>query len=342
METPRSLDLFHRDVQAEMRRLLDGLALPLYNMVRYHMGWADTTGAPLDVYVGGKGLRPALCLLSAQAAGGNTQKALPLAASLELVHNFSLIHDDIQDRSPERHHRATVWQLWGDAQAINAGDSLFTIGRLALYGLLEQGLPAQKVLDIERILDETCLHLVEGQYLDLEFQSKLDITESDYLTMIGGKTAALMETSCYLGAYVASDDPSISQCFRALGRHLGYAFQIRDDVLGIWGRSQQMGKPVAEDIYNRKKSLPVVYALSNAQGPALQELQQMYGEGGLSASAVERALEILEAVGAQAYAQRLAAQHSEAAVAALNASGLANDAGEQLKELARFAVEREF
>lgn len=325
-----------------MRRLLAGHNLPLYDMIRYHMGWVDAAGQPSEGATGGKGLRSTLCLLSAQAVGGETRRALPVAASLDLVHNFSLIHDDIQDRSPERHRRPTVWKLWGDAQAINAGDSLFTLGRLALYGLLQHELSAEKVLNIERTMDETCLRLVEGQYLDLVFESRLDIKEEDYLTMVSGKTAALMETSCYLGAFVGTEDPAIVQYFKDAGRHLGYAFQIRDDVLGIWGRAAEMGKPVAEDIYNRKKTLPVVYALAHAEGRMRQELHDTYRDETVSDERVQRALEIFDVLGAQDYAQKAAERHQGAAIEALDRTGLPQGALAPLKELARFAVEREF
>ncbi len=342
MDTPRSLEMFQGSVQAEMRRLLAGHNLPLYDMIRYHMGWVDAAGQPTEGAVGGKGLRSTLCLLSTRAVGGDTERALPVAASLDLVHNFSLIHDDIQDRSPERHRRPTVWKLWGDAQAINAGDSLFTLGRLAIYGLLQHDLSAEKVLKIERTMDETCLRLVEGQYLDLVYESRLDITEEDYQTMIGGKTAALMETSCYLGAFVGTEDPVIAQCFKDAGRHLGYAFQIRDDVLGIWGQAAEMGKPVAEDIYNRKKTLPAVYALAHTEGRLRQELHDTYLEETVSDAGAQRALEIFDVIGARSYAQTVAERHQQAAIEALERTGLPQGELAPLKELARFAVEREF
>lgn len=341
MQPPHALEEFQSAVQAEMQRLLADRDLPLYDMLRYHLGWADAEGRPVSGEGGGKGLRSTLCLLVNQAVGGDVARALPVAAALELVHNFSLIHDDIQDRSPERRHRPTVWRLWGEAQAINAGDSLFTLGRLALYSLLERGVPPSDVLHVEKVLDEACLRLCEGQFQDLDFQSRLDVSEESYLVMIEGKTAALMETSCYLGAYLGTANAGHIGHFRRAGRHLGFAFQIRDDILGIWGSEAELGKPVAEDIRSRKKTLPVVYALSHA-GLLRDVLEGIYLRPRMSGLAVRRVLEVFEELGARGHAQRVAEEHYRAALEELEATGLHNRAMDQLKELARFAIEREF
>ena len=341
MQPPQALEEFQSAVQAEMQRLLAGRDLPLYDMLRYHLGWADAEGRPVSGEGGGKGLRSTLCLLVNQAVGGDAARALPVAAALELIHSFSLIHDDIQDQSPERRHRPAVWRIWGEAQAINAGDSLFTLGRLALYGLLDLEVPPENVLHAERVLDETCLRLCEGQFHDMEFQSRLDVSEESYLNMVEGKTAALIETSCYLGAYLGTANDGHIGHFQRAGRHLGFAFQIRDDILGIWGSEAELGKPVAEDIRSRKKTLPVVYALSHA-GSLRDVLEGIYLRPRMSGLAVRRALEVFDELDARGHAQRVAEEHYHAALEEMEATVLHNRAMDQLKELALFAIEREF
>ena len=341
MEAPQALEVFASAVRAEMQQCLEDRSLPLYDMVRYHLGWADAAGRPIEGHEG-KGLRSTLCLLAAQAAGGEVRRALPAAAALEFVHNFSLVHDDIQDGSPERRHRPTVWRIWGEAQAINVGDALFALARQALLRLAERGVPAEKVLHLSSTLDEACLRLCEGQFADLDFQDRADVSVDDYTEMIGGKTAALMETSCYMGAFLGAQEQRLAQQLRQAGKHLGFAFQIRDDVLGIWGDPSITGKPVVEEIRSRKKSLPVAYAFSRAEGSLRAVLEGIYLRPRVSERAVRRVLEALEELDARGYAQRSAEQHSEAALAELRATGLSNWAMDQLEEIARFAVEREY
>lgn len=342
MRTPETLDFFHSALRNEMAQLFEGRDLPLYDMLRYHLGWVNAAGDPLDGEGGGKGLRATLCLLANQAVGGDWRQALPAAAAVELVHNFSLIHDDIQDGSPERRHRPTVWRVWGDAHAINAGDCMFALSRLPLYRLKELGVVPEKVLHLEEALDETCLSLCEGQFMDMSFQSRLDISVKDYLAMVEGKTAALMGMSCYAGAFVGTDDAKLAERFRLVGRHLGLAFQIRDDILGIWGLSSTLGKPTAEDVYSRKKSLPVVVAFSAASAVQRRRLEVIYSESAMTEDSAGEVLEIFDALDARGQAQKFAETHYRKAVDELRVIVPSNTALHQLEEIARFAIEREF
>lgn len=342
MRTPQTLDFFHSAVRSEMAQLFEGRDLLLYDMLRYHLGWLNAVGEPLENDGGGKGLRATLCLLANQAVGGNWRQALPAAAAVELVHNFSLIHDDIQDGSPERRHRPTVWRVWGEAHAINAGDSLFALSRLPLYRLKELGVGAEKVLQLEQALDETCLRLCEGQFMDMSFQSRLDISLEDYLEMVEGKTAALMGMTCYAGAFVGTDDARSAQRLRLVGRHLGLAFQIRDDILGIWGLSSTLGKPTAEDVYSRKKSLPVVMAFNAANAVQRRRLEAAYSVPAINEDNAAEVLEIFDALNARGEAQQFAETHYRKAVDALKAISPSNAALDQIEEIARFAIEREF
>lgn len=338
---PEALEAFQAAVRAEMARALEERDLPFYTMLRYHLGWTDGEGRPVDGG-GGKGLRATLCLLCAQALGARVARVLPAAAALELVHNFSLIHDDIQDASPERRHRPTVWKIWGEAQAINAGDSMFALAHLALSRLAETGVDAPAVLEAYRILDRACVRLCEGQYLDLEYQGRPEITSSEYLDMIGGKTAALFEASCRLGTLLGGGTPEVVERFGSAGRHLGFAFQVRDDVLGVWGDAASLGKPVAEDVRTGKKALPAVLAFERAGARERGALAGLYARVPMNDGEVERVLQLFEQLEVREEAQRRAAEYAAAARREVEAAGVRDDAVEQILELVRFSVEREF
>jgi geranylgeranyl diphosphate synthase type I len=286
-----------------------------YQMQEYHLGWRDVQLSPAEADPG-KLIRPQLVLLACQAGGGDPAQAIPLAAGVQLIHDFTLIHDDIEDNSDTRRGRPTLWSLWGLAQGINAGDGMFVIAHLSIHRLSEAGVPAERVLAVLRRFDEVILSVCEGQYLDLSFEGDLSITPNDYLAMIGRKTAALVAGSCELGAIVAGAPDSTVAALAEFGRSVGLAFQIEDDILGIWGAPEVTGKPRAADLYRRKVSLPVVHALAHAADGA--ELARLYTEGEMDDAAVERALAILDTASSRAYCAAVAAEHHAAAFAALD------------------------
>ena len=230
-------------------------------MARYHLG-LDEGGRS------GKRIRPLLGLLAYESIAGDHRAALPGAAAVELGHNFSLVHDDIEDRDVERRHRATLWKVYGVAQAINTGDTLFTLSRMALHRLSDLGFSDAKVLALMRLYDETCLALCEGQFMDIwsaEHDERLSV--DFYFDMIGRKTAALIAASVQAGAMLATDDEQIVDAYRGFGWSLGIAFQLNDDLLGIWGDEQITGKEPS-DLAKHKKTLPVIYALERAPDPS--------------------------------------------------------------------------
>lgn len=341
MEVQEVFGRYLADIDGELRSSLrdGGNLAPFYGMMRYHLGWVNERFQPASADVG-KRLRPTLCLLSAEAAGGDYHRALPAAAAVELVHNFSLIHDDIEDRSNERRHRATVWRLWGEPHAINAGDGLLMVARLALHRLLEQGVSGETVLSLARSFDETCLALCQGQYLDMSYEERTDVTVEMYLEMTGGKTAALISYSAFAGALLGADDARLADSYRRFGRELGLAFQIVDDVLGIWGAPTVTGKPAAEDILSKKKSLPVVYAFEKARGPRRRVLEEVYAKSVVEASDVAMVLGVLDELGARAYAQRMAEVYRDHALAELPSPAEGNAAHDGLRLLARYLVDR--
>jgi geranylgeranyl diphosphate synthase type I len=317
-------------VEAEMHAVLrsgDQAGDPFLGMLHYHMGWADQAFTLVPAG-GGKRIRPLLCLLACQSAGGDWNQAVPAAAALELLHNFSLIHDDIQDASPTRHGRSTLWQLWGASQAINSGDALYALAHLALNRLTDRGVDAGTALQAQRRLDETCLELTRGQYSDMHFESNSRVTVEQYLAMIEGKTAALLALAAELGALVAGRPGDVVAAYSGFGRNLGLAFQVRDDILGIWGEEALIGKSAATDIATRKKSLPVLYGL--AQSASLQELYAASPASGL----VEDVVAILDDLDARSVAEDYEARFVADAVAALEAARPEGPAATALRELA--------
>jgi geranylgeranyl diphosphate synthase type I len=285
-----------------------------YGMMRYHMGWLDETFRPIQA-AGGKRLRPVLCMLACEAVGGQVEHALPAAAAVELLHNFSLIHDDIEDNSPMRRHRKTVWTLWGLAQGINCGDGLFAIAILALGRLYERGVPAERVIDVQRIFTQTCLSLTEGQFLDMGFEDQLDVTLDLYLSMIRRKTASLISCSARLGALLGGAFSQVVEAYAGFGENLGLAFQVIDDILGIWGQEARTGKSACTDILARKKTLPIVYALEDP------DLRAIYAQEVLTEEDVERVLAILERRQAREFAKQYARQYSTQALDLLDRTG---------------------
>jgi geranylgeranyl diphosphate synthase type I len=325
-------------IETEMRAVLgaDGDAVDsFYGMIHYHMGWADETLRPAGGN-SGKRIRPLLCLLTCGAAGGDWRMALPAAAAVEILHNFSLVHDDIQDNSPSRRGRATLWTLYGQPQAINTGDAMFALAHLALGRLAERGALPAVVVQALRRFDETCIDLTRGQYRDMGFETREAVSVEEYLAMIGGKTAALVALCAELGALVAGADEATVGHYAAFGQALGLAFQIQDDILGIWGDEAVTGKSAATDIITRKKSLPVLYALARDG-----ELRALY-QNGTASDFVPRAVALVEGTGAREYAVEQAARHTERAAAELAAAQPQEPAAAALRQLTGLLLRRDF
>ncbi len=284
-------------VEGEMRRLLEPRnprAARHYEIMQYHMGWRDEELQPA-VAPSGKRIRPVLCLLACSAAGGDPGTALPAAAGLELLHNFSLIHDDIEDNSETRRHRATAWSVWGVPIACNVGDGMFSLAHAAFFDLATHGVPQQAVLAALQRFVEMNLALTEGQYMDMTFEDRLDVTVDEYYAMIAGKTGALLGAAPEIGALVAGASPEVALAYREYGASLGRAFQLQDDILGIWGDEKQTGKSAASDILTKKKSLPVVLAL-NHEGVG-KRLRIMYAGPDFGPEHVPGVLSLLEEAG---------------------------------------------
>ena len=320
MDLSQALAFYLPLIEAELREVLatsQDASAGHYQIMQYHMGWLDVELRPVAAPAG-KRIRPLLCLLACAAAGGDPRAALPAAAGLELLHNFSLLHDDIEDNSLQRRHRPTAWKIFGMPIACNAGDGMFSLAHKAFYKLGTQGVPPATVLAALRRFDEMCVALTEGQFLDMSFEQRLNVTPEDYFRMIAGKTGALLAVAPEIGALVANAPEDVCGLYRRYGAALGRAFQLQDDILGIWGDEAATGKSAASDILSKKKTLPVIYALAHeAVGT---ELAALYAGADFTEFDVPAVLALLDQAGARPYAEALVRAATTEAHAALRAA----------------------
>lgn len=326
------------DLQQQMRESIDNeLILQVgrlnetnfneyYEMLSYHLGWS---GEGAGENARGKRIRPLILLLCSATgkSGYDWHKSLPAAASIELIHNFSLIHDDIQDNSEKRRNRPTVWRKWGIPQAINAGDGLFVLANLAAMGLVN-GIPETDFSRILTILQETCLKLTQGQYLDMSFE-KLDSISLDlYWTMIKYKTCQLISASTEIGGILAGFNTKEQEQFQQFGHYLGLAFQVNDDILGIWGDEKITGKSNLSDLVTRKKTLPIIYGIQKSE-----QFSQLWKNGEISSENSVEMANLLTTVGAKSYSIELADHFSDLAIKYLDIISPSGDAGDALYKI---------
>jgi geranylgeranyl diphosphate synthase type I len=321
-------------VETEVARALEGRNDSLlFQIIRYHLG-LHQAGAPLR----GKRIRPVLCLLACEAVGGSPELAAPAAAAIELVHAFTLIHDDVADQDELRRGRPTVWRRWGVGQAVTAGDALYSLAGLCLGHLDANRLRHDVICATHHELHEAVLALCEGQQLDISFEGRADVAVEDYLQMIGLKTGALLAAAAGIGALTGGADVETSNRLRRFGRQLGVCFQVCDDLLGIWGDPAQTGKPVGGDLLRRKRSLPVIHALSHAGGS--HELLRRLTGGISTAEEAGAVAEEMEAVGSRVYCEQAAAEALDRALVALEPLALREPHSTHLRGLATLLADR--
>lgn len=304
----------------------------LYDMLAYHLGW---TGPGSGAKARGKRIRPLMLLLTTSAAGGDWNTALPAAAAIELIHNFSLIHDDIEDDSPLRRGRQTLWKKWGLAQAINAGDAMFSLAHITIIRI-EETTSKLVAFDATRVLHASCLRLTQGQFLDISYEEHGNLSMDAYWPMVEGKTAALLSASTEIGAIIAQSNNQTRKAYREFGKLLGLAFQTKDDLLGIWGDAALTGKSAASDLISGKKSLPVLYGLS-LNGA----FSKRWAEGPILPDEVPEIAKLLEYEGAREYTQNISDDLTHKAIEALTKADPQNDAGIALEELADQLLNRQ-
>ena len=341
-EVPRAFDRYRPAIQSSLRDCLLSYTSPIHDTHRYYMGWEDADGNPSD-NSGGKRLRPTLALLAGEAMGGTIERAMPIAIALEYVHNFSLIHDDLEDRDQYRHHQPTVWYLWGDATAIISGTAMLKVADNAAKQLARSGVSPPTAVALQHQLVAAYLRIMEGQFLDIKYETVHDVTLSQYFQMIARKTGALITASLQLGARTAGQRRNLDAdvaVISAIGKELGAVFQIRDDILGVWG-GELTGKPVGSDIRRKKKSLPAIHALNNAREETKTRLNSIYLNGEPASTQVDEVLEIMDDVGTRHYCQTLCEQRWKNADALLDTLHIPDKYRRDLKEIGTYLLERE-
>lgn len=322
-------------VEPELRRAVGRLDDHTRLVASYHLGWCDEQGRPTGGG-SGKAIRPGLSLLVAEAVCGSPEPAVPGGVAVELIHNFSLIHDDLMDRDTQRRHRRTVWAIWGDATAVLVGDALAC---LADEVLAEDESPY--AARAGHALAVATRDLIRGQVLDVAFEQRGDVGLAECLDMAGGKTGSLLGASAELGAILAGADPDTCDEFRRYGWELGLAFQLVDDLLGIWGAPEKTGKPVFSDLRAHKKTLPVVWSLEYG-GAAGRELASWLAETDApTEDSLRQAAVLVERAGGREWALAEAEDRVRKAGKALDAAGIAPANRDQLDQLAQFVAERQ-
>jgi len=320
-------------LEAEMKDVFASREGFLYDLLRYHMGWTDQRGAALNSPPR-LHFQSMLTLVCCQALSGDFSAALPAAAGVELVHNYTLVHGDVQSNRAVSDDRPSVWWVWGPAQAINVGDGLHALGRNTIMRLAQRGIPPERVLPAVTSLDKACLALCEGQYMDLEFQDQLMVTSADYHNMIGRKTGALAGCATELGAIAAGADNDVCAAFQKMGHGLGMAWQISLDIADLWGRGDD--GMTSSNMLNKKKSLPLIYALENSPLSDKRALGNVYMKRVLQPEDVSQVMGILNQTGARPFAQ---ARAQELAQEALSETGLSDEELQPLKDLTDWALE---
>lgn len=348
---PQILERARVLVEPSLRHAVEQLDPQIAPLALYHFGWADERGRPTEAGSGGKGIRSALAVLSAEAAGAPAEAGVPGAVAVELIHNFSLLHDDIIDDDAERRHRPTVWAVFSQGEAIIVGDALHTLAFDVLLGGAAgaAGSAAEEAADAataasrsaaSRLASATAA-MIAGQSRDMAFNERMDVTPEQCLAMEADKTGALLGYASSVGAVLAKADAEVIEALESFGSKLGLAFQTADDLLGIWGDPAVTGKPVGNDLRERKKSFPVVVALSQ-QTAASEELASILSQNAaLNEAAIARATELVEQAGGKESANAAAHDYLHQALACIQTAPLAAPAVEELTHLARFAVTRD-
>jgi geranylgeranyl diphosphate synthase type I len=327
----RRRDLLARGLRAAVERLDPSLR----SVAAYHLGWCDRDGTPTEAS-SGKAIRPALALLAAEAVGGDAEPGLPGAVAVELVHNFSLLHDDLMDRDTQRRHRATVWAVWDDATAVLTGDAMLSLAH-EVVDELDSPHAQRASLALARATRE----LVRGQMLDMTFERRRVVSLEECVDMAGAKTGSLLGVSVAIGALLAGAPDPVADAFGTYGYELGVAFQLVDDLLGIWGAPEQTGKPVFSDLVARKKTLPLVWSLANG-GQAGGELAEwLRTDHEAEEAELRRAADLIARAGGRDWAMAEATRRLGLAEQALGGTGISSEHRQEFADIARFVVERQ-
>ncbi len=322
--TQPALTVRHQEtVEAALKATVQVRQDPLYRMMEYQMGWVDEGGSPVSPSL--MRAYPALCLGICEALGGKIETAMPAAVAVELLYQFTRVHDDIQEGTPDHGPRPSVWWVWGPAQAINAGDALHVLARLSMFNLSSQGVPTDQVLAATKVMDAASLDLFEGQHQDLQIQGQVAVSQGSYLEMAERRAGALVGCAAQLGALIAGADESIQEHCKEAGHKLGLALHLQHDINELWDAANT-GSPVTIV----RKSFPVVYAIETAPVSVKREIGTFFATRVVDPKGLPRLAELLDGAGAR--------QHSIDAIGAAQAEFLSSlkSAGVQPGPLAEF------
>ena len=332
---------YHTQVNSIMQNEFPAGNTKINTMLKYFLGWTDPSGHLTNKPISGKALRPILCILACNAAGGAVQKAIPAAIPLELIHNFSLIHDDIQDKDKLRHNRPTIWALWGNPKALVAGNNLRIIADITMNKLIATNIPLNKCLSINYILTQACLEMIEGQYLDIKYEGQASLTKELYLEMISKKTGALITAAINIGVNLATENQDKLKAFNDFGKYLGFVFQITDDILGIWGTESKTGKPVGADIIRKKNSLPIIMTISNTTYANQETIKEIYNKQKISNRDLNEILNIMDQAKSKQHCTALATKYYDKALDSISKIPMTSQSRKEIESLALFLTKRQ-
>lgn len=317
-----TLPQFTADLSDVLEKELTGIVtsrdVPLYDMMSYHMGWRSAHGID-DGPISRQRTRGVLCLLACRAVGGDYSSAMPAAAAVELVHSFTEVHDDVQGGQPQRDGRDALWWVWGPAQAINAGDGMHALARLALFQLLDSGASPELVFTAVQLMDKASLEVCEGRFMDLEAQERIDLSVESYMKMARSKTGALFACAMQLGALIGGGDEAAVESLGRCGYELGLATLIRDDLVALWGNGSEEYVPSTE-VMNKKKLYPAVFALENADISGKRRMGDIYFKRVLEPDDVVALRQVIEEMGARDATEQALRHHGDEALSALEGS----------------------
>lgn len=340
IEPPEIMSKYFRQIHQFAKIQIDKDELKVYDMLRYSMGWIDENGNPSSSQ--GKALRPTLCLYTCEALGTEFEKAIPAAVALELIHNFSLIHDDIQDQDRMRHHKPTLWALLGAPKALIAGNIMRVLADMTASDLQSNNLSQDVMFEVIELLTKSYLEMIEGQFLDIQFESQPQISIPDYIKMISLKTGSLIKTSITIGAAIGTRDRKLIKEFNGFATNLGFAFQIRDDYLGIWGKSNETGKPVGTDILRKKNTLPIIHVKSQSSDANSKRVEKIFLKDTLTDKDLSDILQIMDELQTKEYTSESTNHYCDLALDHLDKLNLENSFKDNYMQLLEFFRSREF
>jgi geranylgeranyl diphosphate synthase type I len=331
---PAAITRHRAAIEAALQAALSDLMNPLTPPGRYVMGWQDADAR--EMTPGGKRIRPALAVAAAEIFGGTVHDAIPGAVAVELIHNFSLVHDEIQDQDDVRHGRPTAYTVWGAGQAINLGDFLY--GR-ALQALTSGPGPVDRRIRALDVLLRAVEGMIGGQWRDIAFESREAVDVDEYLEMVEGKTGVLLGAALEMGAILGGASARDAETMGLWGRRLGLAFQVVDDYLGIWGDEALTGKTTTGDIARKKKTLPILHGLNDASaGPLIADAFATDRQ----VDALPRIVAALEGAGAPQLCRDLARRFADEADAIVSVLELDDVARATLRAVGDYFCQRDF